>query len=295
MKMKKGGISLGKLLIHLYFILFSLFILVPFILIVSISFSSDRDMIEYGYRLIPANFTIEAYDIIFRNPGQILNAYQVSILVMGIGTLVGLVVMTMIAYAISRTDFKYRKPISLYIYLTMLFNGGLIPYYILIRSLKLVDTLTVLIIPCMVNAFNIILLRTYFQKIPKEIIESAKIDGSSEFRIYAALILPLSKPAIATISLFVALNYWNEWFNALLFITKRNLQPLQLLLYNMLQNMELITKNMQFLPPGVRVENLPAESVRMAMCIIAAGPMLIIFPFFQRFFVQGLTVGSVKG
>lgn len=285
----------GKMLIHTIYILFCIFILAPFILVLSISLSQENEIMKLGYSLLPRSLTFEAYEIIFKNPYQILNAYKISILMVVIGTSLGLLFMSMAAYAMSRRDYKLRYFLSMFVFITMLFNGGIVPFYLLIRELSLVDKFPILIIPSMVNAFFIILLRTYFQKLPMEIVESAKIDGAREIKIFFTLIVPLSKPAMATVALLLTLNYWNEWYFALLFVTNRELQPIQLLLYNMMINIEFVTKNVRYLPPGIEMQNIPNEAVRMAMCIVAAGPMLVIFPFFQKYFIKGLTVGSVKG
>jgi putative aldouronate transport system permease protein len=288
---------MGPSFIHLFFITFSLLCLIPVILVLSVSFSKEADVYTYGYMLIPRQIDFLGYMYIFANPDQILNSYAVTIAVTAIGTFVSVLVMSFIAYSLSRKSFRYRKIVTFYVFFTMLFSGGLVPSYILItKYLKLSDTLLVLILPGLVNAFHIILLRTFFQQIPDSIVESAKIDGASEFRVLFSLILPLSKSVLATVAFLGALARWNDWFTALLYINKDELLPLQFLLYRIMANVQFLTSEMQNAPAGfAETVKIPGETARMAMCVLAAGPMLFVFPFFQKHFVRGLTVGSVKG
>lgn len=282
--------------IHLVFICFGLMCIVPMIIMLSISLSSEHDLINSGFTIIPKSFDITAYTYIFKNSEDILRAYFISAVVTIAGSLISLLLVSTIAYPLSRADFKYRNKISFYVYFTMLFCGGLVPWYMLIEHyLHMKDTIWVLIVPLLVNPWYIFLLRTYFQKIPPALIEVAKIDGANELYIYYRIILPLSKPAIATVGLFTALMYWNDSYLALLFIFNDKLIPLQYMLYKIMINIEMLTSQMQNLPTSTNATEIPTESVRMAMGILAAGPMLFVFPFFQKYFVKGLTVGSVKG
>lgn len=282
--------------IHLIFGLFALLCILPIAAIISISLSNENDLVSYGYRLLPKALDITAYKFIFKNPTQILRSYYVSSVVTVAGAVLSLLIVSMTAYPLSRSDFKYRNKMSLFIYFTMLFSGGLVPWYMLIdRYLGLKDTIWVLIIPLLVSPWNIFLLRTYFQKIPPSLIESANIDGAGELYAFFKIIVPLSKPALATVGLFTALMYWNDSFTALLFIYKANLIPLQYILYKIMTNIQMLTVQMKNLPTTTSAARVPTESARMAMVILAAGPMLFVFPFFQKYFVKGLTVGSVKG
>jgi putative aldouronate transport system permease protein len=204
----------------------------------------------------------------------------------------------MCAYALSRVDFKFRRQITFYLFFTMLFSGGLVPSYILVtRYLHLKDNILSLILPGLVNVFFIFMLRTFFQSLPFSIIESCVMDGAGEFRIFAQIIIPLSKPALATVGLMIMLNYWNEWFSALLYINKNELRPLQYLLQQMLLQVEALTREISEGSGATMLDptKVPTETTRMAMAVIATGPMLLVFPFFQKYFVKGLTVGSVKG
>lgn len=293
MLVKKIG---PQLLINLVFILFSIACIFPLIAVISVSFSSEEDILKHGYSLFPKSFDLSAYAYVLYKPLQILNAFKVSLLVSFIGTIASLLVIAGIAYPISREDFKLKNKLSFYVFFTMLFNGGLVPTYMLISNyLHLKNTIWVLILPYLAFPWFILILRSFMQKIPHSIIESCMIDGASEFRIFFQIILPLAKPGLATVALFVLLQYWNDWWLSLLYIEKESLVPLQFMLYRMMNNITYLTNASNMMPPGMKDVVLPSESARMAMAILAAGPMLAIFPFFQKYFVKGLTVGAVKG
>ncbi len=295
MIVNKGKSRLGMSLVHLFFILFSLCCVIPLIAIISISFSSEAQITAHGYSLIPSAVSLTAYQTVFKSPGMLLNAYKISIIVTVLGTLGGLYVQATMAYALSRRSYRYRNFLAFYMFFTMLFNGGLIPSYILItRYLHMGDTLWVLFVPGLVSAWNIILLRTFFQGIPESLVESAKIDGAKELRIFFSIMVPLSKPSLATIALFISVGLWNDWWNALIYITNKDLVPLQYLLHKLIMQNEFLTQSASQMP-GITIADLPTETYRMAMCILAAGPMLFAYPFFQKYFVRGLTIGGVKG
>jgi ABC-type sugar transport system, permease component len=292
---QKNKITISKLIINLVLCLFALLCIIPLWAIISISFSNQQDLTLKGYSLIPLHFDLTGYRYVLSDPSMILNAYEVSILVTVVGSILSLLVTAGIAYVISRQDFKFKKQLSFYIFFTMLFNGGLVPWYMLITNyLHLKDTLFVLILPYIANAWFILLLRTFFQKIPFEIIESCNIDGANEFTIFFRIILPLSKPGLATIGLFIMLTYWNDWWLSMLYIESQALVPLQYLLYSIMSNIQYLTSG-NATSTVIGVQHIPDESARMVMAILAAGPMLFVFPFFQKYFVKGLTVGAVKG
>lgn len=284
-------------LIQLFFIVASACMVIPFLLVVSVSFTSENSLIHHGYQFIPHHLDLQAYRYIFKVPGPLLQAYEVTAIVTVVGTAASLLVTSMLAYSISRKDYKYRTISSFYVFFTMLFSGGLIPFYILVTQyLHLRNTIWAMILPGLLSSWNVLVLKGFFVKIPFEIIESAKMDGAREWRIFFTIMIPLSTPALSTMALLIAFNYWNEWFNAMLFIDNPDLVPLQLLLVRMLNNMEVITQNLsKFGLPNIDLKNFPTMSARMVMVILAAGPMMVVFPFFQRYFVQGLTVGSLKG
>ena len=295
MIVSKGKSRVGMTFVHLFFILFSLACVIPLLAIISISFSDEATIAMEGYKLIPAKVSLTAYQLVLKYPARLLNSYKISIIVTVLGTLCGLYVQATMAYVLSRRAYKYRNFLAFYMFFTMLFNGGLIPSYILItRYLHMNDTIWVLFVPGLVSAWNIILLRTFFQGIPESLVESAKIDGAKELRIFFSIMVPLSKPSLATIALFISIGLWNDWWSALIYITRSDLVPLQYLLHKLIMENEFLVQQAQNMP-SVDVKSLPSETYRMAMCILAAGPMLFAYPFFQKYFVRGLTIGGVKG
>ena len=270
-------------------------VLFPFWLLVAASFTDSNALTQNGYQVWPNPFTLEAYKIVFADATPIIKAYGVTA-VFSIATMVGsLLFMSLIAYPLSRQSLKGRGIINFYIYFTMLFNGGLVPTYLIVAGLlHLNDTIWVYILPALTSPWHIFMMRTFFQGIPGEIIESASMDGASEFRILFTMIMPLSKPVLATVALMTFLSQWNNWNTALIYISNPDLFSLQYFLQKMMENIRLITEN-----PAIAgmfdLSSIPTETVRMAMAIVVAGPALVVFPFFQKYFVKGLTVGSVKG
>lgn len=275
--------------------IFAFLCIIPIIAVISISLSNQGEIIEHGYKLIPKSIDFKAYEYLFKAPKQILSAYGVSIFVTVIGTVFSLGVVSLIAYPLSRKDFAYKKPIAFIVFFTLLFNGGMVPLYIVVTTvLGIKDTVWALILPYAANAWHILLLRTFFQKIPYSLIESAKIDGASEIRTFWSIVLPLSKPGLATIGLFILLLYWNDWWLSLLFVESQELVPLQYMMYRIMKEIQFLTSDLSSSSINIDRTQLPNESLRMALCIVAAGPMLFVFPFFQKYFVKGLTVGSIK-
>ncbi|MEV5029845.1 carbohydrate ABC transporter permease [Paenibacillus sp. LPE1-1-1.1] len=269
--------------------------ILPFILILSSSLSEESTIVTEGYQFFPSAFSFEPYKILFKYPEQIIRAYSVTLAVTAIGTVIGLFLTAMTAYCLSRRDFKWRNQFSFFFFFTTLFSGGLVPWYLLmVNYLHMKDTILALIIPLLLNVFYMIVMKSFMSNIPEAIVESAKIDGAGDFLIFLRLILPLSKPALATIGLFLALGYWNDWYNALLFVSDEKLMPLQYYLYKMLGNMDGMRKAM--MGSGAVVTNvLPTEGLKMAMTVVASGPILVAYPFIQKYFVKGLTIGAVKG
>ena len=294
--MKKTS-NISKTLIHIIMALFSLVCLIPLLTVISVSLSNEGDITTFGYSLIPKHLDSLAYQYIFASPSLILNAYAVTIFVTVVGTIMALLVNSLAAYALSRRQFEYRSPIALIIFFTTMFSGGVIPTYILVtRTLNLQDRIWAMILPAIAAPWYMFILRTNFKTIPESIIESVKLDGMGEFSIYCRMILPLSKPALATIGLFITLGYWNDWWLCLLYIDKNSLNNLQYMLYRLMQNISFINSvNKMTIGLNLDTTKLPNESARMAMVVLAAGPMLFCFSFFQKYFVQGLTVGSIKG
>ena len=292
--------SVSKILLNGFFILFSLCFLLPFLLVVSVSFSSEASIEAVGYTLFPAEFSLEGYLYVFQNPQQIIDAYAVTAFTAFAGTLCALVVMSMVAYSLSRRDFAYRGGLTLFIFITMIFSGGLVPSYIInTQYLGLGNNILVYILPGLASAWHIVILRTFFQDLPVELVESAKLDGAREITILSRIIIPLSKPVLATVGLLILLGKWNDWNTSLIYITNQKLYTLQYLLQRILREVEFIQAMAKEMPTGISATqiagDLPTESMRFALAIVAAGPMLVVFPFFQKYFVSGLTVGAVKG
>lgn len=268
--------------------------LLPFIMLISGSFSSEQTIRFTGYGLLPKEFTLEAYRIVFKYPEKIARAYGVSIFITVTGTVLGLFITTMAAYVISRKDFKYRNVISFFFYFTTLFNGGMVSTYIFyIQYLHLKDNLLALILPGMVNIFYLLIMRSFVAAVPIALVESAKIDGAGEFRTFLQIVLPLLKSGLATIGLFMALGYWNDWYNAMLYMNSSEKYPLQYMLYDLLQQTQALARIAS--QAGIRVESLPSNTLKLAMAVVATGPIILLYPFVQKYFVKGVTIGSVKG
>lgn len=266
----------------------------PFWLILAGSFSNENDILKYGYSVWPRTFSLDAYQTVFAIPDKILSAYGISILVTAVGGAVGLFLTTMTAYVLMRPDFRYRKGFAFYLYIPTVFSGGMIPTYILmVVSLKLKNNILALILPGLMSTWNTLLMRNFMRGIPPSIMESAKIDGANDMQIFLHLYLRLSGPGLATIGLFIALGYWNDWFNAMLYIERSRLFPLQYLLYRMFSNIEAVQEASS--KSRIVVERMPTETFKMAMAIVTTGPIIFLYPFVQRYFVKGLTIGSVKG
>lgn len=272
-------------------------ILYPFLMLVSASFSNEKDILMNGFKLIPEHFDLAAYKTVFKNPKSIIDAYKVTITFSVVGTVLALLIRSSAAYALSSPKLRQKNKFSFYFYFTMLFSGGLVPSYILITQyLHLDDTIWVYILPTLVSPWHIFMLRTFFNNLPSSLHESMRLDGASEYTIFTRLVLPLSKPAIATIALMTFLNDWNNWNTAMLYINKQELISLQYLLQKIIRDVEFLRQNAQNVSGiDMSAAEVPTTTMQMAMAMIAAGPVLVIFPFFQKYFVKGLTVGSVKG
>ena len=282
----KKKISIGKILIYGFFILLSLAFILPVVTMVSISLTDEDAIVESGYAIIPEKISFAAYDFVFANPEKILKSYAVTIATSVIGASLSILIMMMCAYSLARKGFMYRKSVSVFLFITMVFGGGIVSKYIIVTQLLgLKDSFLILILNLLVNVWFVFVIKSFIKEINEAIFESAVIDGASEFRIFWSIVMPLSKPAIATFGLFMLLAYWNEWMTALLYIDNPDLYPLQYLLQKVLQDLEVILANMNNMPPGARENyDVPSETVRMAMAVVATGPMLFIMPFFPKIF-----------
>lgn len=286
----------ASILLNLFFIVFSAACIMPLVLVVSISLTDETRLVLDSYRFIPAKVSFYAYTYVLGMGLKIVRAYGISTFVTIFGTLLCLLFTSMFAYPLSRKDFKYRKQFSFFVFFTMLFDGGLVAYYLVYVKLGLKNSIWVLIMPSLVNAYNLLIMRTFFSTtIPDSILESAKIDGAGDLRTFFRIVIPLSKPVFATIGLFSSLGYWNDWFTSLLFITNDKNVSLQYLMYKVQATIQYLASNQEAAKAAGITRKLPRESARFAMCIVGIGPMVLAYPFFQKFFVKGLTIGAVKG
>lgn len=274
---------------------FALLCLLPFVLMISSSFSSERSIAKNGFSLIPSEFSLTAYRVIFTSSDVFWGSYLVTVLITVIGTAVGLFLISMVGYALQRPDFILRNKISFFIYFTTLFSGGLVPYYLLIsKYMGLKDSYLSILLPGLMSPWLIILMRNFMKAIPHSLTEAARIDGASDFQILVRIFLPISKPALATIGLFIALQYWNEWYSAMLFLSPNmKYRPLQLLLYNIMTQAEYIKNSAA--AANITIQETPTETIKMATAVISTGPVILFYPFVQKYFVKGLSIGAVKG
>jgi len=282
---------------HIIMIILSLIVIFPLVLLIMSSISQESDILKYGYSIIPKALDFTAYKYIF-GEGSVFHSYFITITVTIIGTVIGVIMTTMISYVLTVPGLPGKRFLSFYILFTMLFSGGLVPSYMMwtkIFSIK--NTIWALLVPSLLcSAFHIMITRTYFQQnVPKEVLESARIDGMTEFGIFFKIVLPLSVPIIATIGFMKALMYWNDWTNSLYYITDKKLVGIQALLNNMLTNVQYLSKSMDASSIATDTTNIPTLGIRMAVAVVGMIPMIILYPFFQKYYMKGLTVGAVKG
>lgn len=283
---------------HIVLSLLSLLVVIPLLLLVASSFSSEQLLLREGYSLWPKEFSFSAYEYLFKGAGNLFQSYGVTLLVTAVGTVAGLLMTMLLGYALSIEDLPFRKVISFLVFFTMLFNGGLVPTYMMYTNIfHIKNTIWALIVPyLLVNAFYVIIARSFFAtSIPREVIEAARIDGAGEIKALFRVVLPMSLPIMATLGLMIGLAYWNNWTNGLYFITDNSLYSVQQLLTEMVNNMQAVQSG-QFAnldPEAVR--NLPSTALRMATAVMSVLPVMVIYPFFQKYFVKGITLGAVKG
>ncbi len=273
----------------------SIICVVPFIMILSGSFTDNATILTEGYSLLPRDFTLQAYKTIFKAPQDILQAYKMTIYYTAVGTFFGLFMITMTAYVISRKEFKYRNTVSFLIYFTSIFGGGMIPWYLMYSSvLGLKGSTLAIWFPALLTPFLVILMRTFIVgSVPDAITESAKIDGAGHITIFLKIVMPVLGPGLATIGLFLALGYWNDWYRSSMFSTDSTTWELQFYLYDMLNATQALKQMSQ--NSSISTADLPTQAVKLAMAVVATGPVLLFYPFVQKYFVSGITVGAVKG
>lgn len=288
-----------NLFFNLIFIILALLCVIPVVVVLSISFSSEESIRETGYHLLPVALSAEAYVYIVKQGTMILRALGVSALVTVAGTVLGVLLTASMGYVLSRPNYKLRGFLTWVVFIPMVFNGGLVSsYFINTNLLGLKDSIWALILPLAVSSFNVIICKTFFKStIPDGLIESAEIDGASQLRIFFSIILPISLPVIATIGLFLCFAYWNDWFQSMLYIDNQNLYSLQALLNSLMSNVDALAKNAASMGVSyaMLVATMPKESARMAVAILIVLPVAFAYPFFQKYFISGLTVGAVKG
>jgi len=288
-----------NIIAYTFCIVVALICLIPFLMIISGSFSSEAAITKNGFSLLPQDFSLQAYKTVFKEPIVVFRAYAVTICLTIGGTMIGLLLQTMTAYVLSRKDFEWRNKFSFFFYFTTLFNGGLVPYYVLMtRTLNLKDSYLALLLPLLFNVYNLLIMKSYITALPDSLIDAAKIDGCGEVRTLFQIVMPLIKPALATVGLFIALAYWNDWYNAMLYINTEDKYPLQYFLYQQVNNIEAYKKliaNSAVSSAVVTAVSLPTQTLKMALTIVVTGPIILAYPMVQKYFVQGITIGAVKG
>ena len=287
-----------NILFNLIFLVAAIVAVLPVIFVFMISVSSEASINASGYSFIPAEFSLSAYGMLWNERKQIFNALGVSVSVTALGTIVGVILTTTMGYVLSRPQYKLKGFFTYVVFIPMIFNGGMFANYVVgANILGLRNSIWALVLPLAVSSFNIIISKTFFKStIPDSIVESAKIDGASQLRIFVQIVLPISKPVIATIGLFLAFGYWNDWFQSALFINAQSLFSLQAMLNQIQKSLEFFASNPT---AGLSLQQykttMPREGVRMAIAILIAVPIACIYPFFQKYFISGLTIGAVKG
>lgn len=298
-KSRQNQISFGaNVLCNILFIIYAVLCVGPLLLVVMISVTSEKSILANGYSFFPQEFSTKAYDYLISAGGRIWRAYGISIFVTIVGTLLSLLVICMYAYPLSRSSFKYKNQFAFFAFFTMIFGGGLVPWYIVYSQLiPIKNTIWILIVPYLMNTWFMMIMRTFYRTtIPESIIESARIDGAGEFRTFFVIVLPLCKAGLATIGLFCTLNYWNDYYLPLVFVTKTQNYNIQYLMYETLSSIQTLLNSSNAVSEASKIlAELPSEGVRMAIAVISIGPIVLAYPFFQKYFVKGLTVGAVKG
>jgi len=288
----KRKLQVFDVIVAVLLILLCLIILVPLVFVLNQSLMSNEDILKYGFTLFPKSVTWDAYEYLLIKNSAMLRSMAVSILVTAAGTAVNLAVTSMYAYGLSKKDLPFRGVLTFAVFFTMIFNGGLIPKYLLVTSLGLKNSYLSLVLPILMVAWNTLILRNFFQAIPEELIEASRLDGANEAQIFTKLVLPLSKSAIATVGLFYAVKHWNSWFDASIFLSDKGKWPMQLLLKEMLNSLQIASSSGAI---DSIASTLPTESVKAAAIVITALPIIMVYPFIQKYFVKGVMVGSVKG
>ncbi len=290
--------AVSNIILNIFYVLLSLVCLLPILLVVAISFTDENEILLNGYNLIPQKFSLKAYEFVLSAGEAIVNAYGISILVAILGTCMSVAVITLYAYPLSRSNFRYKNQFAFFAFFTMIFGGGLVPWFMVYSQLiRIRGTIWILIVPYLMNAWYVMIMRTFIKTtVPESLMESAKIDGAGEFRTFFSIVLPLLKPGLATIGLLSCLGYWNDWYLPLVFLTERKLYNIQYVMYQTLSDIQFLTSgSANFAELGKVLSDLPGESARMVIAVLSIGPIVFAYGFFQKYFIKGLTIGAVKG
>lgn len=289
---RMNKVTIPNILNYLIVAILAFICALPIVLVSAISITSDAAIKRYGYQLIPKQFSLEAYRLIFSSESALMKSYLVSGSVTILGTIIATAITSMAAYTLCNKSVKYRNHLAFYFFIPMVFSAGLVPWYMMCRNVGLTDNFFALVVPSlMFSAFNMFLCRNFMREIPDSLMESAKLDGASDVIIAFKIYFPLSKPVMATVALFYGVAYWNDWFNAIMLVNNVDLFPLQYMLYKIQSEIA----SLQRLQPGIPVKNLPGESLKMATAIVTIGPIVLFYPFLQKYFIKGLIIGGVKG
>jgi putative aldouronate transport system permease protein len=277
--------------------LIALLTLYPFLTVLAASFTQEKELVIHGARLFPRALSLDAYGLLLERGAAVLNAYKITLIVTVVGTTLSMILTSTVSYAISIRRLRYRNLIAFLIYFTMLFNGGMIPWYILIvRTLHLKNTLWAMILPMAVSPFYVFLMRSYFHELPESLRESAQIDGAGDWTIWLKIFVPISTPVVATVALFYSLAYWNDWYHALFFVDTARLVPLQFHLYRILSSIQFLqSTTSQYGSIAAGKVFLPTTGVKFATTVVTIGPIILVYPFVQRYFVKGIMIGAIKG
>ena len=286
--------KLLKIISYVIVTLWSVICIFPFVLVISASLSTESIISKEGFGLLPKGFTLSSYEWVFRYPDQILGSYAVTIIMTVCGTVIGLFIIAMTGYALQRKDFPFRNAISFFIYFTTLFSAGMVPTYLWVSKLGLRGSYMAVFLQLLMSPWLIVLMKNFAKSVPFEITESGKIDGAGDFRIFISLIFPMLKPALATVGLFLALGYWNEWYQSSLYLgSSVDYKPLQYYLYGIINQANALKSSVA--GANVSITDLPTNTLKMATAVVATGPIVFLYPFVQKYFISGITVGAVKG
>lgn len=288
----------ANVLLNSVMILYTVVCLFPIVLTIIISFTQELEILTHGYSLWPASFSLDAYTYLFSMGDVLWKSYGVSIFVTVIGTFFSLSIIALYAYPLSRSDFKQRNVMAFIVFFTMVFGGGLVPWIMVyLHLVPIKDSIWIMIVPYLINGWYVLIMRTFFKTtVPDSLLEAAKLDGAGEFRTFFSIVLPISKAGLATIGLFCTLGYWNDWYLPLVFVTKSELYNIQYLLFQTLNGIQFLSNSTTQISESASIlANLPSEGARMAIAVLSIGPIIFAYPFFQRYFIQGLTIGALKG